>query len=187
MLKAESHQFIHTPGLALFLLYNLVMDHWQVLTLCLRPLPHQHPVLRQSVKYPSLNSLSNWGWHEMSCCCSWAVCAVHPAMCVHAKTKDPSSLFHYHFPPYSTETRSLTEGDANISSELLGPTCPYRPSPNSQRWSHKPYSASTWVLGIQTQHFMPTQTSTLLCMEVSPLPLTLNFGSSGLHLQVLVL
>lgn len=161
------------------------MGHWQVLTLCLRPLPHQHPVLRQSVKYPSLNSLSNWGWHEMYCCCGWAVCAVHPAMCVHAKTKDPSSLFHYHFPPYSIETRSLTEGDANISSELLEPTCPH--PPNTLWWSHKPHSAFTWVLGIQTWHFMLTQTSALLYMEVSPLPLTLNFCSSGLHPQVLLL
>lgn len=124
------------------------MGHWQVLTLCLRPLPHQHPFSRRSVKYPSLNSLSNWGWQEMSCCCGWAVCSVHPAMCAHAKTKDAVGLFHYHFPPYPIETRSLTEGDANISSELLEPTCPHHlpppPTPGGGVTSHTQLSHGCW-------------------------------------------
>lgn len=47
-----------------------------------------------------------------------------------AKTKDAAGLFHYHFPSYPIETRSLTEGDANISSELLEPTCPHHLPPS---------------------------------------------------------
>lgn len=163
------------------------MGHWQVLTLCLHPLPHQHPFLRRSVKYPSLNSLSDWGWQEMSCCCGWAVCSVHPARCAHAKTKDAAGLFHCHFPPYSIETRSLTEGDANISSERLEPTCPHclppqHPVVESQATLSFHMGAGNSNMALHAY----TNKHSLVYGGVSS-ALTLNFRSSGLHPQVLVL